>query len=88
LNLYFKNFVGVEILIAEPSNLKEVYEQMDKYIKERNFKSCYKRVWQEGNRVICDFGSWSEFFTVEGATYEDFEKYEMEQREKEGKEEK
>jgi hypothetical protein len=87
LKLYFRNFVGIEKLIAEPSSIKEVINGMDKFIKEHNFKSRYKRLWQEGDRVICDFGSWSEFFTVEGLTFDDFHEYEIKQREKRKKRE-
>ena len=41
------------------------YKIMDEFMDEHNFKSYYKRVWEENGRIKVDAGSWSEFFYVD-----------------------
>lgn len=72
MKLIFQNNKGEEKVIAEPSNVEECYKEMYKFLKEHNYKSYYQNVYGIGYKVRIDFGSWSEFFIVEGITFTDF----------------
>lgn len=78
--LWFQNSEGNERIIAECKTWSEVSESIDKFIdkcnenkpKAHQFKSYYKRLWEENGRTKIDVGSWSEFFyweaIITGAT--------------------
>ena len=74
MKLIFQNSRGEERVIAEPKNLKEAFQEINKFLDEHNFISGYKRVWEVGGRLKFDVGSWSEFFFLEGMTFEEYEK--------------
>ncbi len=74
MKLYFKNRKGKERVIAEPANKEEVTKEIKKFIDDHNFKSYYTRVWEENGRLKFDCGSWSEFFFLEGMTFEEWVK--------------
>lgn len=71
MKLLFQSSDGNERLIAEVGSFAEANDEMDKFMEERNFKSYYKRVWDESGRLKVDVGSWSEFFFVEGCCFDD-----------------
>lgn len=72
MKLFFQNSKGKERLIAEPSNREEVNKEIDKFLDEHKFKSNYTRVWEEDGRLIFDVGSHTEFFILEGMSFEDW----------------
>ncbi len=72
MKLYFQNSRGEERVIAEPINREEVTKEINKFLADHNFKSYYTRVWEENGRLKLDVGSWSEFFFLEGMTYEEY----------------
>lgn len=74
MKLYFQNSKGEERVIAEPTNREEVIKEINKFLDSHNFKSYYTRVWEENGRLKFDCGSWSEFFYLEGMTYEEYVK--------------
>ena len=74
MKLYFHNSRGVERLIAEPSNREEVVKEINKFLDEHNYKSYYTQVCEANGRLMIDVGSWSEFFYLEGMSFENWEK--------------
>lgn len=72
MKLFFQNSKGKERLIAEPSNREEVYKEVNKFLDDHNFKSYYTRVWEENGRLVLDVGSYTEFFILEGMTFEEW----------------
>jgi hypothetical protein len=74
LKLIFQNSRGEERVIAEPTNREEISKEIDKFLDDHNFKSYYTRVWEENGRLIYDVGSHTEFFVLEGMTFEEYTK--------------
>ena len=72
MKLLFKNGKGEEKLIAEPSSREEVIKDINKFLDGHNFKSYYTRVWEENGRLIFDVGSHTEFFLLEGMSFEEW----------------
>ena len=65
----FENSRKQEREIGTAADMNGAYKIINKFLDEYNFKSYYKRVWEENGRTKVDVGSWSEFFYVE--EYED-----------------
>lgn len=61
----FQNSRKQEREIGTAADMNGAYDVIDKFLDEHNFKSYYKRVWEENGRIKVDVGSWSEFFYVE-----------------------
>ena len=61
----FQNSRKQEREIGTAVDIEGAYKIIDKFLEEHNFKSYYKRVWEENGRIKVDVGSWSEFFYVE-----------------------
>ena len=74
MKLFFQNSQGKERLIAEPSNREEVVKEINKFLDEHNYKSYYTQVCEDNGRLMIDVGSWSEFFFLEGMSFEDWTK--------------
>ena len=74
MKLIFKNSRGKERVIAEPSTAEEIFKEINKFLDDHNFKSYYTRVWEEDGRLKFDVGSHTEFFYVEGITFEEYAK--------------
>ena len=72
MKLYFQNSRGIERLIAEPLNNEEVNKEIDKFLDDNNFKSYYSRVWEADGRLVFDVGSHTEFFILEGMSFEEW----------------
>ena len=77
MKLLFKNSNGNERVIADVNSFSEANEEIDKFLDEHNFKSYYKRLWEENSRMWVDVGSHTEFFIVEGCTFADVHKDEV-----------
>lgn len=75
MKLLFQNSLGKERVIAEVDSWVEANDEMNRFMEERNFKSHYKRLWDDGeNRLMVDVGSWSEFFILEPCCLDDVHK--------------
>ena len=74
MKLFFQNSQGNERLIAEPFNREEVVKEINKFLDEHNYKSYYTQVCEDNGRLMIDVGSWSEFFYLEGMSFENWEK--------------
>lgn len=72
MKLFFQNRYGKERLIAEPSNREEVNREINKFLDDHNFKSYYTRVWEADGRLVFDVGSHTEFFLLEGMSFEEW----------------
>jgi hypothetical protein len=72
LKLYFKNSQGKERLIVECETLEEIHEAISDFLDEHNFKCYYTRSWEQDGRIKIDVGSHTEFFFIDGITYEDY----------------
>ena len=74
LKLYFDRPAETRFL-GEFETVKETMCFIQQFLAERNFKSYYTIVNDYGNNSVqLDVGSWSEFFIIEGITFEDFRK--------------
>lgn len=74
MKLLFQNSKHEERVIAEPTNREEVIKEINNFLSDHNFKSCYTRVWEENGRLKFDVGSWSEFFYLEGMTFDEYQR--------------
>ena len=74
MKLIFQNSRGEERVIAEPTNREEISKEINKFLDDHNFKSYYTRIWEENGRLIYDVGSHTEFFILEGMTFEEYTK--------------
>lgn len=71
--LLFQNSQGKERVIAEPTNKREVIEEINKFLDEHNYKSYYMNVCEyEEGKLRIDVGSWSEFFLVGGMSLKEW----------------
>lgn len=61
----FQNSRKQEREIGTAADMNGAYDVIDKFLDEHNFKSYYKRVWEENGRTKVDVGSWSEFMYIE-----------------------
>lgn len=60
-------------VIAKVKTEQEAFAEINKFLKEHNYKSYYTRIWYEDNIKKYDVGSYDEFFHLE---LEDGEKFE------------
>lgn len=60
--LEFENSNGEKRIISRPSDIKSMWEYINKFLKEHNYKSYYKRIIFRGNEIQIDVGSHTEFF--------------------------
>lgn len=66
INVFFENASGKRRNIGTVLDHKEAYDLIDNFLKERNYKSYYKRWWQIDERTSAvDVGSWYERFYLE-----------------------
>lgn len=61
----FENLRKEEREIGTAVSMDDAYSVIDKFLDDHNFKSYYKRVWEENGRIKVDVGSWSEFMYIE-----------------------
>lgn len=62
--IIFENSRHEEREIGASVDMEGAYKIIDKFLDEHNFKSYYKRVWEESGRTKVDVGSWSEFLYI------------------------
>ena len=66
MNLYFRDSHGKKRLIASDLRFKEeVWEHIQKFLNDHNFKSYYTRMWYVDGYTWYDVGSHTEFFCVD-----------------------
>ena len=63
-NLYFKRSTGGYLLIKKNVLEANALEEISAFLQRHNYKSYYTRYWKDGNSIIYDVGSWSEFFEL------------------------
>ena len=75
MNLYFRDSHGEKRLMASDLQSKEeVWEHIQKFLDDHNFKSYYTRMWYADGYTWYDVGSHTEFFCVDASgrgNYED-----------------
>ena len=74
MRLIFQNSKHEERVIAKPLNIEEATKEINKFLSDHNFKSYYTRVWEENGRLKFDVGSHTEFFYLEGMTFEEYQR--------------
>lgn len=62
--IIFENSRHEEREIGASVDMEGDYKIIDKFLDEHNFKSYYKRVWEESGRTKVDVWSWSEFLYI------------------------
>lgn len=81
MNLYFRDNYNNKRLIASNLELeKEIWEHIQKFLNERNFKSYYTRVWYKDGYTWYDVGSHTEFFLVDANIMEQYENEQEEEK--------
>lgn len=55
-------------MIAEVETKGQAITTINKFLEEHNYKSYYKRKWNENGRTKIDVGSHTEFFYLEEIT--------------------
>lgn len=60
----FENSRHKEREIGTAVSVDDAYSVIDKFLDDHNFKSYYKRFWEENGRIKVDVGSWSEFMYI------------------------
>lgn len=73
--LYFQNSKGKERLLGKPNTIEECDTLIQNFLDEHNFKHIYTRCYEEDGRLKIDVGSWSEFFYIEGLSFNEFIDY-------------
>lgn len=66
--LYFENSKGQRRVISTPSDIKEMWKDINLFLDEHNFKSYYSRINFEKDELVIDVGSHTEFFIVQNFT--------------------
>ena len=62
MTLFFGNSERARC-ISHPQTIESVFEDINRFLKEKNYKSYYTRTYTLPNGVVCyDVGSWSQFF--------------------------
>lgn len=65
IKLYFERTNNDLILISDKIvNMEDVWEEINDFLEDKNFKSYYKRMWQEDGYKKVDVGSYTEFFRI------------------------
>ena len=72
MKLYFRNSIGIERLMAKCKTVQGVHKKINEFLDEHNFKCYYMRSWNSDDGVMIDVGSHSEFFKIEGISYDDY----------------
>ena len=62
--LEFESQYKEKRVISKPPDIKSMWEDIDKFLKEHNFRSYYSRINFLGDKLQIDVGSHTEFFYV------------------------
>ena len=81
MNLYFRDSYGKKRLIASDLQSKEeVWEHIQKFLDDHNFKSYYTRMWYADGYTWYDVGSHTEFVCVDANLMEQYENEQEEEK--------
>ena len=72
MELYFQNCQGNERLVAECETVSEVHKEIKKFLDEHEYVRHYSRSWGNGENIMIDVGSHSEFFIVKGINHSEY----------------
>lgn len=72
MKLMFQDSYGKERIIGESDNKVVIQALIRQFLDDHNFKSYYTRVWAENDRLVLDVGSHTEFFIIEGITFQEW----------------
>lgn len=72
MKLFFKHSNNIEEFLLETDKKDELIDKINDFLYEKKYKTYYTRVWEENGRLKIDFGSWSEFFFVDGLSFEEW----------------
>lgn len=74
MQLSFQNSIGERKIIAMPLSKNELIFEINKFLREHNYKSHYMNVCEyEENKLRIDVGSWTEFFYVDGMSLQEWQ---------------
>lgn len=71
MKLHLVRFKEETKLISEPQTVKELWNNIKKYLESINYRSYYTRHWIEDNGLFIDYGSHTSFLKVTEMTVED-----------------
>lgn len=74
MRLFFKNGEGKIRQIAKCETVKDVGQEIQKFLDDHNYKSYYQRSWGDDKKVVIDVGSHSEFFVLRDISYDEYSK--------------
>ena len=81
MNLYFRDSHGNKRLLATNVNSKEgIFEYIQTFLDEHNFKSYYTRIWYANGYTWYDVGSHTEYFMVDANLMEHYEDEQEEEK--------
>ena len=80
IKVYFVKSQTEKRLIAEVNTIEEVWAEINKFMQERNYKSYYQRLMKTDSGTRVDVGSWTQFFDIEGITFEELCEYDRENK--------
>lgn len=66
IKVFFRNSYDEDREIGCTDNYENVNNIIQDFLKEKNYKSYYIRIWESDNKTWFDVGSYSEFFWIEG----------------------
>lgn len=70
--LYFVDKEGVHHFVQQGADIERLHKACWEDRQRRGFKeSSYIRQWVDNGGLWIDFGSWSEFYFIDGVTLED-----------------
>ena len=70
--LYFENSKGQRRLISNPTTVKDLWKDINQFLKEHNYKSNHKKVNYDEKEWSIDVGSHVELFIVKDFDNEDY----------------
>ena len=50
--------------IGKGRTLHQAHKIISRFLDNHNYKSPYQRMWEDGDAIWVDVGSWSEFFCL------------------------
>ena len=71
MNVYFQNSEGKMRVIGEAETEDQVYDIIQAFLDDHDYKSYYMRVWYDEGKTWIDVGSWTEFFACDGNLMEE-----------------
>lgn len=73
MNVYFQNSKGEMRVIGEAKTEDQVYDIIQAFLDDHDYKSYYMRVWydEDEGKTWIDVGSWTEFFACDGNLMEE-----------------